>query len=411
MAPDEPSRKGKVAELFVYDNFVKKAVDFVEAGDICALSGLADVGIGETVADPRRGVALPKITVEEPTVRMSFLVNTSPFAGREGKFVTSRNLRDRLFRELERNLAMRVETGETADEFIVCGRGTLHLGILIENMRREGYEFMVGPPRVILKKGADGENLEPYEDAVVEVPEEYVGAATVLLGGRNGQMVDMSANEYSTTIKYHIPTRGLLGMRNAILSATRGTAVLTTVFGGYGPYLGPLSLRENGSLVSMEPGMTTTYALMMCQERGALFVRPGVEVYNGQVIGAHQRPGDLELNAARAKRATNIRAASKVGGWGGERGGEGFVCLRGGGAPPSLLPPLSFPALLALKPPPRELFSLMPPIVAPNSNCPFPTPPLFLLPAFRTRRRRWTSPATCRWTTALSTSATTSWWR
>ena len=311
MTPDEPTRKGKVAELFVYDNFVKKAVDFVEAGDICALSGLADVGIGETVTDPRRGVALPKIRVEEPTVRMSFLVNTSPFAGREGKFVTSRNLRDRLFRELERNLAMRVEDGETADEFIVCGRGTLHLGILIENMRREGYEFMVGPPRVILKKGEDGENLEPYEDAVVEVPEEYVGAATVLLGGRNGQMVDMSTTEYSTTIKYHIPTRGLLGMRNAILSATRGTAVLTTVFGGYGPYLGPLSLRENGSLVSMEPGMTTTYALMMCQERGALFVRPGAEIYVGQVIGAHQRPGDLELNAARAKRATNIRAASK----------------------------------------------------------------------------------------------------
>ena len=233
MTPDEPQRSGKIAELFVFDNFTKKSVDSVEAGEICALSGLADVGIGETVTDPKLGVALPRITVEEPTVRMSFLVNTSPFAGREGKFVTSRNLRDRLFRELERNLAMRVEAGDTADEFLVCGRGTLHLGILIENMRREGYEFMVGPPRVILKKGPKGENQEPYEDAIVEVPEEYVGACTVLLGGRSGQMTDMVPSERAggpTTIKYKIPTRGLLGVRNAILSATRGTAILNTVF-------------------------------------------------------------------------------------------------------------------------------------------------------------------------------------
>ncbi|CAI5504014.1 unnamed protein product [Closterium sp. Naga37s-1] len=305
--PDGNCRVAKVVELFVYDNFARVPVDNVEAGDICALSGLPDVQIGETIAD-RDGDALPTISVEEPTVKMSFSVNVSPFAGREGKFVTSRNLRDRLMRELERNLAMKVEDGESADTFLVSGRGTLHITILIENMRREGYEFMVGPPRVINKE-ENGKTLEPYEEAVVEVPEEYVGAVVDMLGTRKGQMLDLQASSSGTTVvKYRVPTRGLLGLRNAMLTATRGTAVINTIFDSYGPWAGDMSTREQGSLVSFDMGPTTSYALFSCQERGQLLLGPGVEVYKGMIIGLHQRPGDLDLNACKRKAATNVRS-------------------------------------------------------------------------------------------------------
>ncbi|GJP44439.1 hypothetical protein CLOM_g3845 [Closterium sp. NIES-68] len=305
--PDGNCRVAKVVELFVYDNFARVPVDDVEAGDICALSGLPDVQIGETIAD-RDGEALPTISVEEPTVKMSFSVNVSPFAGREGKFVTSRNLRDRLMRELERNLAMKVEDGESADTFLVSGRGTLHITILIENMRREGYEFMVGPPRVINKE-ENGKTLEPYEEAVVEVPEEYVGAVVDMLGTRKGQMLDLQASSSGTTVvKYRVPTRGLLGLRNAMLTATRGTAVINTIFDSYGQWAGDMSTREQGSLVSFDMGPTTSYALFSCQERGQLLLGPGVEVYKGQIIGLHQRPGDLDLNACKRKAATNVRS-------------------------------------------------------------------------------------------------------
>lgn len=307
--PDENCRFGKVSEVFVYENFMKVPAETVEAGDICAVCGIDDVLIGETLADKVNGLALPGIKVEEPTVRMSFSINTSPFVGREGKHVTSRKLRERLYRELERNLAMKVEDGEMADTFIISGRGTLHITILIENMRREGYEFMVGPPKVINKRLND-KLLEPYEIAIVEVPEEYMGSVVELLGKRRGVMVDMQGSgvENTTVVKYKIPTRGLLGLRNAILTASRGTAVLNTVFDEYGPWAGDISTRDQGSLVSFETGTSTTYALSSSQDRGQLFLGPGVDVYKGQIVGIHQRPGDLSLNVCKRKAATNVRS-------------------------------------------------------------------------------------------------------
>eukprot|EP00898_Chlorokybus_atmophyticus_P008512 jgi/Chlat1/8662/Chrsp87S08042 len=307
--PGAPPRSGRISELFVYSNFSRVPVDRVEAGDICAMTGLSDVMIGETVADKQNAVALPTITVEEPTVRMTFCINTSPFAGQEGKFVTSRNLRERLYRELERNLAMKIEDGDTADTFIVSGRGTLHIGILIENMRREGYEFCIGPPQVITKE-VNGKVQEPYEEAVVEVPEEYVGPVVDLLGQRKGEMIDMApcTTDGACVVKYRIPTRGLLGLRNAMLTATRGTAILNTVFSHYGPWCGDIILRENGSLVAFETGQTTSYALLSAQERGALFCGPGLDVYKGQIVGIHQRQGDLAINVCKKKQMTNIRS-------------------------------------------------------------------------------------------------------
>ena len=263
--------------------------------------------IGETImaggAEP-----LPTITVEEPTVRMTFSVNGSPFAGKEGKFVTSRNIKDRLDRELERNLALKVEPGDTADTFIVCGRGALHITILIENMRREGFEFCIGPPQVIMKE-EDGKKMEPYEEAVVEVGEEYNGSVVELLANRKGEMLDLITNDKGmTTIKYKVPTRGLLGVRNAILTATRGTAVLNTIFDGYYPYAGEIAMRENGSLIAFETGQVTSYACFSAQDRGVLFVKPGTDVYEGQVVGIHQRTGDLKVNVAKRKAATNVRS-------------------------------------------------------------------------------------------------------
>ncbi|KAI7725745.1 hypothetical protein M8C21_024784 [Ambrosia artemisiifolia] len=291
--PDDACRFGKVSELFVFEKFSRAPAESVEAGDICAVCGVGDVQIGETIADKADGKPLPTISVEEPTVKMAFSINTSPFVGREGKYVTSRNLRDRLYRELERNLAMKVEDGETADTFLVSGRGTLHLTILIENMRRENYEFMVGPPKVINKK-VDDKVLEPYEIATVEVPEEHMGAVVELLGKRRGQMFDMQ------------------GVGNAILTASRGTAILNTIFDSYGPWAGDMTTRDLGSLVAFEDGTSTSYALASSQERGQLFIKPGVEVYKGQIVGIHQRPGDLALNVCKKKAATNVRSNKEV---------------------------------------------------------------------------------------------------
>ncbi|KVI11342.1 Elongation factor G, III-V domain-containing protein [Cynara cardunculus var. scolymus] len=270
---DDACRFGKVSELFVFEKFYRAPAERVEAGDICAVCGINDIQIGETIADKMDGKALPAIRVEEPTVKMAFSINTSPFVGREGKYVTSRNLRDRLYREIERNLAMKVEDGETADTFLVSGRGTLHITILIENMRRENYEFMVGPPKVINKR-VDDKLLEPYEIATVEVPEEHMGSVVELLGKRRGQI-----SEGTTILKYKIPTRGLLGLRNAILTASRGTAILNTIFDSYGPWAGDI---------------------------------PGAEVYKGQIVGIHQRPGDLSLNVCKKKAATNVRSNKEV---------------------------------------------------------------------------------------------------
>ncbi|XP_058205860.1 putative elongation factor TypA-like SVR3, chloroplastic isoform X3 [Rhododendron vialii] len=310
---EDTCRYGKVSELFVYEKFSRVGAEAVEAGDICAVCGINDIQIGETIADKISGTPLPAIKVEEPTVKMAFSINTSPFVGREGKYVTSRNLRDRLYRELERNLAMKVEDGETSDTFTVSGRGTLHITILIENMRREGYEFMVGPPKVINKK-VDDKLLEPYEIATVEVPEAHTGPVVEVLGKRRGLMFEMQGlgSEGTTLLKYKIPTRGLIGVRNAILTASRGTAVLNTIFDSYGPWAGDINTRDQGSLVAFEDGTTSSYALSSSQERGQLFVSPGVDVYKGQIVGIHQRSGDLALNVCKRKSATNVRSNKDV---------------------------------------------------------------------------------------------------
>jgi len=304
-------RTQKIAELFVYDNFNRVPVEEVSAGDIVALSGISDIKIGETICERGNPIALETIEVEDPTVSMTFKVNTSPFAGKEGKFVTSRNLKERLDRELERNLALRVEPGETADAFVVSGRGTLHLGILIENMRREGFEFEIGPPKVITKE-IGGKTVEPYEEAVVEVPEQYVGAVVELFAQRKGEMTDLQPSlEGQSRLKFRIATRGLLGLRNAMLTATRGMGVMNTLFLEYAPLAGEILMRDAGSLVAHETGAVTSYALESAQERGQMFVRPGDAVYEGQCVGQHAKAGDLKINVCKTKALTNMRAASK----------------------------------------------------------------------------------------------------
>ena len=313
--PGEDKRTGKIAEVFTFTNFKREAVEVVEAGDICAFVGIGDIAIGETVACKTNPKALAKIEVERPTVRMKFLVNTSPFSGKEGEFINSRDMKNRLEQELERNLALSVEPGESADEFVVCGRGTLHITILIETMRREGFEFQVGPPTVITTVNAEtGQKEEPYEIAVVEAPEDCVGACVDLLGNRCGKMLDMTTSENmgTTTIKYRLPTRGLLGLRNQMLTATKGNAVLNTIFDGYDAWSGEIKTREQGSLVAFATGQSTQYALKDVQERGQLFIAPGVAIYEGQVIGIHQRSGDLPVNAAKAKKATNVRSNAEI---------------------------------------------------------------------------------------------------
>ena len=296
--------------LYIHEGLKRVEVESAEAGEIAALAGLEGIAIGETLADPNDPVALPPIKVEEPTVRMTFGVNTSPFSGREGRWNTSRKLRERLFDELRSNVALRVAETETADTFLVSGRGELHLAILIETMRREGYEFQVSRPEVILREGEAGELLEPFEEVHIETSPETVGVVVEMLGGRRGQMMDMQeTQENSVRLQYLVPTRGLLGFRYQFLTATRGAGTMHTIFYDYLPMAGAMSGRSNGSLVAWEPGDTSTYALKSAEERGALFYGPGVAVYEGMVIGEHQRPGDLTFNICRKKHLTNVRAA------------------------------------------------------------------------------------------------------
>jgi GTP-binding protein len=305
------SKTYKTAELMVYDNFNRVAVEEVKAGDICALTGISDIKIGETICAREFPNPLPTIKVEDPTVSMVFKVNTSPFAGKEGKYVTSRNLKERLDRELERNLALRVNPGETADAFIVSGRGALHLGILIENMRREGYEFEIGPPKVITKE-IDGKTCEPYEEAIVEVPDANIGAVVELFAQRKGEMVDLAPFiEGTSRAKFRIATRGLLGLRNALLTATRGMAVMNTIFLEFAPSAGEILMRDNGSLIATETGDVTSFALESAQERGVLFCRPGDPCYENQCVGMHAKAGDLRVNVCKTKQLTNMRVANK----------------------------------------------------------------------------------------------------
>ncbi len=296
--------------LYVHQGLKKVEVEHAEAGEIIALAGLEGIAIGETLSDPDNPIALPPILVEEPTVRMTFGVNTSPFSGREGKWGTSRKLRERLFNELRSNVALRVAETETADAFLVSGRGELHLAILIETMRREGYEFQVSRPEVILRQGAQGEWLEPFEEVHIETSPETVGVVVEMLGTRRGQMLDMQdTKDGNTRLVYMVPTRGLLGFRYQFLTATRGEGIMHSLFHGYLPMAGQMASRSTGSLVSWESGVTSTYGLKSAEERGWLFVDPGVNVYEGMVVGEHQRPGDLSVNVCKKKHLTNMRAA------------------------------------------------------------------------------------------------------
>jgi GTP-binding protein len=296
--------------LYTFQGLNKVEVEESKAGDIISLAGLEGIAIGETLADPANPVALPTIKVEEPTVRMTFGVNTSPFSGQEGKWGTSRKLRERLFDELRTNVALKVDETESAETFLVSGRGELHLGILIETMRREGYEFQVSRPEVIYHKAEDGTLLEPYEEVHIETSSETVGRVVEMLGGRRGKMMNMEDGGDGTMhLTYIAPTRGLLGFRYQFLTATRGAGVMHTIFNGYDELAGPMAMRSNGSLVAMEAGETTAYALKNAEERGTLFLGPGVAVYEGMVIGENARPGDMPINVCKKKHLTNIRSA------------------------------------------------------------------------------------------------------
>ncbi|HEU4327793.1 MAG TPA: translational GTPase TypA [Roseiflexaceae bacterium] len=307
---DSAVTPAKVNQIFVFNGLDRQEVEQVEAGDIVALAGIAEAHIGETIADATQPDALPSIRVEEPTVRMTFSINNSPFAGREGTHVTSRKLRERLFGELEKDVALRVEETDLADAFSVSGRGELHLTILIETMRREGYEFQVSRPEVIFRD-VDGQKQEPIEQVEIEVSEQYQGTVIELMGHRRGIMRDMSYREDgSVHMVFHVPTRGLLGFRQTFLTATRGEGIMNTLFMGYEPLQGEISTRAYGSLIASESGVATSYGLNGAQERGELFITPGTDVYEGMIVGQHIRERDLEVNVCRKKHLTNIRSST-----------------------------------------------------------------------------------------------------
>ena len=300
-----------VGQVYVYRNLKRESVDGVQAGNIVAISGVEDVGIGDTLACSEQPIALPPIKVEEPTVRMVFKVNDSPFSGREGRFVTSREIRKRLFDELESNVAMRVEDTERSGEFVVSGRGELHLAILIETMRREGYELAVSKPEVIFRQDKDGLQ-EPIERVFIEVLNEYLGPVSEMLGKRRGRLQDLRHGEDGTVYaEFLVPTRGILGFRQPYLNATRGTGTFNTLFEGHEPMAGPIEVQQFGSLISHETGTTSAYALEHLQQRGTFFISPGDEVYAGQVVGQTIRPEDLVINVCRTKHMTGHRTTPK----------------------------------------------------------------------------------------------------
>jgi GTP-binding protein len=305
---DGTIQRGRISKLFGYEGLRQVEIAEASAGDIATVAGFEEVGIGETLADAANPVALPYVSIDEPTLAMYFMVNTSPFAGREGKLVTSRNIRERLQRELRTNVSLRVEDTDNTDTFLVSGRGELHLSILIENMRREGYELAVSKPEVIYRE-IDGVRCEPMEYLVVDVPEEYQGTVIEKLGPRKAEMASMHPMDGITRMEFIIPARGLIGFRTEFLTDTRGTGVMTHTFHEYAPYKGAIAGRKNGVLIAMEAGETVAYSLFGLQDRGILFVNPGTEVYEGMIIGQHAKDNDLIVNASREKKLTNIRAS------------------------------------------------------------------------------------------------------
>jgi GTP-binding protein len=310
--------KGKVTKLMGFEGLQRVELAESSAGNLVAVSGFADANIGETITCPDEPNALPLIKVDEPTLQMTFSVNDSPFAGQEGKLVTSRQVRDRLFRELETNVALRVEETDSADKFLVSGRGELHLGILIENMRREGYEFQVSQPQVIYRE-VGGKLCEPYECLILDVPEVAVGGCIERLGQRQGEMQDMQVGGNARTqLEFIIPARGLIGFRGEFMRLTRGAGIMNHSFFDYRPIGGEIAARRNGVLISFEEGVATYYALQNAEDRGVFFITPGTKVYRGMIVGENNRPQDLELNLCKAKQLTNHRAS----------GGEELVQLQ-----------------------------------------------------------------------------------
>jgi GTP-binding protein len=308
MQADGSIKKSKVKELYVFEGMGKKKVSEVIAGDLCAVVGLEDFNIGDTIADIDNPEALAVISVDEPTMSMLFSINNSPFFGRDGKFVTSRHLRDRLMKETEKNLALKVEDTGGADSFLVYGRGILHLGILIETMRREGYELTIGQPTVIVKE-INGKKCEPYENLVVDVPQEYSGKVIDLVTQRKGEMLVMETKGDMQHLEFEIPSRGLIGLRSTMLTSTAGEAVMAHRFTEYKPWKGPIPGRGNGVLLSKNQEKTTGYSIDKLQDRGKFFVDPGEEVYAGQIIAENIKPGDLVVNATEPKKLTNHRAS------------------------------------------------------------------------------------------------------
>ncbi|HQX73665.1 MAG: translational GTPase TypA [Chitinophagaceae bacterium] len=308
MQADGTIKKTKVRELYVFEGMGKKKVTEVVAGDLCAVVGIEDFNIGDTIADAENPEALPVISVDEPTMNMLFSVNNSPFFGKDGKFVTSRHLRDRLMKETEKNLALRVEDSEDGDSLMVYGRGILHLGILIETMRREGYELTVGQPQVIVKE-INGKKCEPYENLVVDVPQEFASKVIDLVSRRKGEMLIMETKGEMQHLEFEIPSRGLIGLRTQMLTATTGEAVMAHRFTEYKPWKGPIPGRSNGVLLSKNTDKTTGYSIDKLQDRGTFFVDPAEEVYAGQIIAENIKPGDLVVNATEPKKLTNHRAS------------------------------------------------------------------------------------------------------
>ncbi|THD66301.1 translational GTPase TypA [Robertkochia marina] len=300
--------KSRIKELHVFDGLGRKKVDEVVAGDICAIAGLDGFDIGDTIADFEAPEALPTIAIDEPTMSMLFTINDSPFFGKDGKFVTSRHIKERLERELEKNLALRVEPTDSADKFMVFGRGVLHLSVLIETMRREGYELQIGQPQVIIKE-IDGVKCEPVEELTIDLPEDVSGRAVEMVTQRKGEMLSMEPKGERMIIRFNIPSRGIIGLRNQLLTATAGEAIMNHRFLEYQPYKGEIPGRINGSLISMEKGTSIPYSMDKLQERGRFFIHPGEEIYTGQVIGENSRGDDMTVNVTKTKKLTNIRSA------------------------------------------------------------------------------------------------------
>lgn len=305
---DGSMEKSRIKELMVFDGLGKIKVESVNSGDICAVVGIDGFEIGDTIADYENPEALPPISVDEPTMSMLFRINDSPFFGKEGKFVTSRHLKERLEKELEKNLALRVKEGMSSDSFVVSGRGVLHLSVLIETMRREGFELQVGQPKVI-DRNINGVRCEPIEHLTIDVPSEMAGRVIEITTRRKGALLHMEPREERTHLDFDIPSRGIIGLRSNLLTATQGEAIVAHRFKGYEPYKGEIEMRTNGSLIAIETGMSVAYAMDKLQDRGKFIIFPGEEIYAGQVVGEHTRMGDLNINICKTKKLTNVRAS------------------------------------------------------------------------------------------------------